>query len=199
MTGVGATIWLGKLLVHEKAVPPMIGVCKPKTLSRRNGKWARKEASPPATAGQVAARFDAGVSHTRGFQASAKCGESAEIPALGPAPAAVDPLADDLLLGRQFAGKIRGRQRVLRGLLSQKETPRKVLCGFRESRRQTSHARAAGIGCGHSGPLPSDLRRKMEGGRALFPWAATVRGRTARAARNSNDAWAPAARRARRQ
>src|SRR4030066_267045 len=116
MTGVGATIWLGilrKLPVHEKAVPPMIGVCKPKTYHGGTANGARKEASSPATAGQVAARFDAEVSHTRGFQASAKCGESAEIPALGPAPAAVDPLADDLLLGRQFAGKIRGRQGVL--------------------------------------------------------------------------------------
>src|SRR5208283_118915 len=167
MTGLATTIWLGRVTVesvmHKKAVPAMIGVHNPKPYPGGTADGTRKEARPPATAGQIADGFNAKSSHRRGFQASAKCLESEEIPAVGPAPVAVDPLADDLLLWRQSAGEVRGGQGVLRGLLPEKEASWKVLCRVRESRHETSHADPAGIGCGNSGPIPSDLPRAMDG------------------------------------
>ena len=101
-----------------------MGVCNTKPHHGGTANGQRKEAGPPATAGQVVDRLDARVSHTRRFQASAKCLETEEMPALGLAPVALHPLADDLLLRRQPAGEVRGRQGVLRGLLSQTKTSR---------------------------------------------------------------------------
>ena len=136
--GVSAWLFLGRLvrrkvLVHEKAVPAMIGVCNTKPHHGGTANGQGKEARPPATAGQVVDRLDAGVSHTGGFQASAKCLEAKEIPALGSASVALHPLADDLLLRRQPAREVRGGQGVLRGLLSQTKTSRES--PLRDSRR----------------------------------------------------------------
>ncbi len=150
----------------------------------------------PATAGQVADWFDAGFSHAGGFQASPKCRDTKEIAPLGHSPSVVDSLVDDLLLRRQPAGEVRGRQGILRGLLPEEETPGKVLCGIPEGRCQTSHAGPAGIGDGNSRPLPSGLPRAPGRLATLFPSAATARGRTVRAPRNWNDDWAAAAKRA---
>ncbi len=118
----------------------------------------------PATAGQVADWFDAGFSHAGGFQASPKCRDTKEIAPLGHSPSVVDSLVDDLLLRRQPAGEVRGRQGILRGLLPEEETPGKVLCGIPEGRCQTSHAGPAGIGDGNSRPLPSGLPRRWKVG-----------------------------------
>ena len=63
--------YLGKVFVHEKAVPAMMGYYN----EAHHGGTAdgqRKEAGSPAAAGQVVDRLDAGVSHTGRFQASAK-------------------------------------------------------------------------------------------------------------------------------
>src|SRR5208283_4000248 len=157
MADFAATTCLGttpaKSVVHKKAVPPMIGAYFPKPDHGGTANDARKEASAPATASQVADWFDAEFSHAGGFQASPKCHDAKEISSLGHPPAVVDSLVDDVLLRRQPAGEVRGRQGILRGLLPEKETPGEVLCRVRESHCQASHAGPAGIGCGNSGPL----------------------------------------------
>ena len=65
-----------KVLVNEKAVPAMMGVYQAKTHHGGTANGQSKEARPPAKAGQVVDRLDAGVSHTGRFQASAKCVET---------------------------------------------------------------------------------------------------------------------------
>ena len=155
----------------------MMGGCNTKPHHGGTANGQRKEAGSPATAGQVVDRLDAGVSHTGGFQASAKCLEAKEIPALGPAPVALHPLADDLLLRRQPAREVRGGQGVLRGLLSQTKTSRNVLFGIREGHRQASHAHPAGVGGGDSrsrGKRSSAIDGKWG---TLFPSAAMAHGR----------------------
>jgi hypothetical protein len=89
------------LTVHKKAVPAMMWVCMTKPHHGGTANGQRKEAGPPTTANQVIDRLNARVSHTNRFQASAKCFETEETPAMGLAPPALRSLVDDLLLRRQ--------------------------------------------------------------------------------------------------
>jgi hypothetical protein len=152
----------GLLIVHEKAVPAMMGFCNTRPHHGGTANGQRKEAGPPAAAGQVVDRLDARVSHSRRFQASAKCREAEEIPPLGSSPVDLHPLADNVVLRRQPPREIRGGQGILCGLLSQTKTARGVLYGVREGRRKASHAHPAGIGGGDPRASPDHLRQAVE-------------------------------------
>jgi hypothetical protein len=52
------------VLAHEKAVPAMMGFCHTRPYHGGTANGQRKDAEPPATAGQIVDRLNAGVSHT---------------------------------------------------------------------------------------------------------------------------------------
>ena len=84
---------------------------------------------------------------------------------MGLASSALHSLVDNLLLRRQPAREIRGRQGVLRHMLSQTKTPRSRLCRIGEGHGEASRARAAVSGRGDSAAGGNGLQWSLEGRR----------------------------------
>ena len=154
-----------KVLVHKKAVPAMMGVCSTKTHHGGTANGQRKEACPPAAAGQVVDRLDARVSHTGRFQASAKCVETKETPRWDLHPLLYILLLTTYCCGDSLPEKFEAARAFYVVCCPKRKRPGQSFAGFEKAVAKLPMPVLRALAAAIRGRVASDLRRSVESGR----------------------------------